>query len=117
METDLNIGSLDRYNFVPIWTIGEFTKSHLLALLYQKKMFHTNIQYFVVQGLQNIHHPQFLQHARPNDQKLPVTATIVNESPMDIEESTQEAPQEKTSLRYYLYQVFEPSDNTMINAV
>ena len=72
-DSNLNIGYLARYTFVLSQPLGDCTKSHLQQLLYWQKMFHKNIQYFIVKGLQNIDHPHDL--AQSIDQNDDTTTT------------------------------------------
>ena len=41
--SDINIGYLTRYTFVPSQPIGDITKTHLQSILYKQKLFHKNI--------------------------------------------------------------------------
>ena len=52
--SDINIGYMARYTFVPSQPLGDITSSHLQSLLYRQKLFHSHIKYFIVHGLKNL---------------------------------------------------------------
>lgn len=105
-DSDLNIGYLARYTFVLSLPLGECTKAYLQTLLYRQKLFHKNIQYFMVTGLQNIDQPHQLEsnihqvdpQVEPDQQEA---VDLAGEAKMDT--SAGNNNNDQASLRYYLY--------------
>jgi len=53
-ESEYDIGFLTRYTFVTSQPIGPCTKHHLQSILKSQQMFHRNIHYFIMYGIDNL---------------------------------------------------------------
>jgi len=56
-ESNLDIGYLARYTFIPNQPIGNCTKAHLMSIIHKQKAFHKNVFWYIWQGIQDIDAP------------------------------------------------------------
>ena len=89
-NSTLNIGYLARYTFVPSQLLRDCAKSYLQMILYRQKLFHKNIQFFIVKGFQNIDQPHQLAPSNDHDDTTATTEPTTDsleQSTMDTSES------------------------------
>ena len=109
-----NIGYSARYTFIPTQPVADCTIEDLQSILDQQQIFHQNVQWFVLFGVQHINVAQKLLN---NDSEDAVPTQEEPESQPDVEmtdpsgkrkspDSTEDQPapvHQEMSLRYYLY--------------